>query len=281
VNGDLLEAKTRSAELKDVRTDDFARFLEYAYRRDYTVPGWEKDFSAHAMSDDNLPMVCEPSASQQNVERVRTDQVIGGTQATSEAAVDLARQLAEEAVAEFECRTNNTWTEWTPGSKKAKAKIKVKRNNTTLRSKFQGRRYLEGHTPISDLEKGFQPKSNSSADQDFTPVFLAHARLYTFAEMRLIDQLKSLALHKLHKTLMDFKLYNQRVGDIVELARYAYDSGPDRSKAGDLDDLRQLVVEYIAYQVDIIGKHKAFRSLLEEGGEFVSDFWDIVTMYLL
>lgn len=281
MNGDLLEAKIRSAELKDVRTDDFARFLEYAYRRDYTVPGWEKDFSAHAMSDDNLPMVCEPSASQQNVERVRTDQVIGGTQATSEAAVDLARQLAEEAVAEVERRINNPWTVWTSGSKKAKAKIKIKRNNITLRSKFQGRRYLEGDTPISDLEKGFQPKSNTSADQDFTPVFLAHARLYSFAEMRLTDQLKNLSLHKLHKTLMDFKLYNQRVGDIVELARYAYDSGPDRSKAGDLDDLRQLVVEYIVSEVDIIGKHKAFRTLLEEGGEFVSDFWDIVTIYLL
>lgn len=38
VNGDLLEAKERSAELKDVEPADFVRFLEYAYRRDYSAP---------------------------------------------------------------------------------------------------------------------------------------------------------------------------------------------------------------------------------------------------
>lgn len=74
--------------------------------------------------------------------------------------------------------------------------------------------------------------------------------------------------------------YDQRVGDVVELARYAYDNGPDRSKAGSANELRQLVVEYMAYEVDTIGKHIAFQALLEEGGEFVTDFWAIVSRYL-
>ncbi|PSN58889.1 hypothetical protein BS50DRAFT_443563, partial [Corynespora cassiicola Philippines] len=38
VNGNMVEAKTRSAEFQDVKPEDFMRFLEYAYRRDYTVP---------------------------------------------------------------------------------------------------------------------------------------------------------------------------------------------------------------------------------------------------
>jgi hypothetical protein len=45
VNGGLKEAETRTAELKDVEPEDFARFLEYAYRRDYTVPYWVLDES--------------------------------------------------------------------------------------------------------------------------------------------------------------------------------------------------------------------------------------------
>ena len=40
VNGGLKEAQTRSAELKDVDPETFIRFLEYAYRRDYTSPLW-------------------------------------------------------------------------------------------------------------------------------------------------------------------------------------------------------------------------------------------------
>jgi hypothetical protein len=99
--------------------------------------------------------------------------------------------------------------------------------------------------------------------------------------MRLIYPLKSLALHKLHKTLMDFELYHQRVSDIVELARYAYENGPDRSEAGTLNDLRQLVVEYVVCEIDTIGRHNRFKALLEDGGEFVGDFWRIVRRYLL
>lgn len=38
INGDMVEAKTRSAEILDTEPSDFARFLEYAYRRNYTVP---------------------------------------------------------------------------------------------------------------------------------------------------------------------------------------------------------------------------------------------------
>jgi hypothetical protein len=77
----------------------------------------------------------------------------------------------------------------------------------SLRSWFQQRSYLEAGPPNRELIDGFEPKSNSAASQDFTPVFLAHARLYTFADMRLVAPLKNLALYNLHKTLIDFRLY--------------------------------------------------------------------------
>jgi hypothetical protein len=109
---------------------------------------------------------------------------------------------------------------------------------------------------------------------------LAHARLYTFADIRLIQPLRGLTLHKIHITLKGFRLYDQRVDDVLELARYAYEYGPDRTSDEIIDDLRNLVVQYIACELDIIGKHKDFRQLMEEGGEFVGDFWGVVQKYL-
>ncbi|KAJ5052612.1 hypothetical protein J3E72DRAFT_365024 [Bipolaris maydis] len=110
----------------------------------------------------------------------------------------------------------------------------------------------------------------------------AHARLYCFAHLRLIMPLKALTLHKMHKTLMNFKLYTKRVGDIIELARYAYSNPdlPDRSDDGTIDELRKLVVEYIVCEIDIIGKCDEFVKYMEEGGEFVGDFWRMVKDYV-
>lgn len=80
---------------------------------------------------------------------------------------------------------------------------------------------------------------------------------------------------------MLFNLYEERVGDIVRLARYVYDHIPDRSQEGTVHELRHLVVEYIASEVDVVGRHAEFHALLEEGGEFVMDFWSVVSTYWL
>jgi hypothetical protein len=162
-------------------------------------------------------------------------------------------------------------------------KYQAKRTNdmATLRSLFQTHKYLATGTPNIDLSDQSLPKENSAPNQNFTPILLAHARLYTFADMRLIHPLKNLALHKLHATLLNFQLYEQRVCDVVELARYAYDNGVDRGVKGELNELRQLVVEYMVCEVDTIGKHQAFQVLMEDGGEFVTDFWGMASKYLM
>lgn len=259
VKGDMSEAETKSAELTDIEPDDFVRFLEYAYRGDYTVPSWALDESAQVASDaEEAPAVDEEPPPPPEAD----GDLLGPPPPEPE----------PEPVLEGEA---SSWG--TPSKKKGKKK----REKLTLRMRFQRRSYLTDGAPHALLTEGFQPKSNAAANQDFAPVFLAHARLYTFAEMRLILPLKELALHKLHKTLLEFQLYHQRVGDVVELAQYAYDHGPARSDSGILNDLRQLVVEYMACEVDVIGKHDDFRILMEGGGEFVSDFWGIVTRYLL
>lgn len=108
-------------------------------------------------------------------------------------------------------------------------------------------------------------------------MFLAHARLYVFADKYGIEPLESLSLHKLHATLKSFTLYRARVGDILKLVRYAYENGPGYKS----NKLRALVSEYIACEIDTIGGTKRFFALMEEGGLFVRDFWKLVQKNLL
>ncbi|KAI4692601.1 hypothetical protein J4E81_007017 [Alternaria sp. BMP 2799] len=233
VNNGMIQSQESSVEYPDMEPDDFARFVEYSYRFDYTTPSWVQDDKV-AQSDNKE-----------------------GTAHNDEDPDPISSR--------------------SPGGAKG-AKMKAGSNSTTrpLRQRFHQREYLMPQEPKTIMLDRFEPTENSVPEQDFTPIFLAHARLYTFACMRLIDPLKRLALHKLHQTLLKFKLYDRRVGDVVELARYAYDNGEDRKPDGTIEDLRKLVVEYIACEVSTIGKHEAFAPLLQEGGEFVVDFWRII-----
>jgi len=221
--------------------DDFARFVEYSYRYDYAAPSWTLD--QKTVKNGEVP---SPPPVDEDVPLV------------SEPEPEPDEVAYEEMV-------------WDPyrGLSKSQA-------TNALRQNFHGRAYLTYSEPKTAMLERFLPTGNSTPEQDFTPIFLAHARLYTFACMRLIDPLKRLALHKLHQTLLKFKLYDRRVGDVVELARYAYDNGEDRKPDGTIEDLRKLVVEYIACEVSTIGKHETFAPLLQEGGEFVVDFWRII-----
>lgn len=161
-------------------------------------------------------------------------------------------------------------------------KLVQSQEKTTMRDDFLARTYLDNfQKPRDALISGFEPVSNSSADQDFTTVFLAHAQLYNLADMRLILPLKTLTLHKLHRTLSSFSLYEKRLADVLELAKYAYSRGEDRSEDGELDELRELVVEYIACEHKSFGKHRGFKYLMDSEGEFAGDLWDIISQELL
>ena len=158
-----------------------------------------------------------------------------------------------------------------------------KPTKSDLWTSLQSRNYLYTSSQNRSFFNNTPIQSNVSADQDFGPVFLAHARLYVFASVHMVEPLKALTLHKLHQTLMNFKLYNERAGDVVELARYVYSTVDlaDRTDEGKVDDLKRLVVEYIACEIDTIGKCSEFSELMEEGGEFVGDFWALMKKYFI
>jgi hypothetical protein len=251
VNNGMVQSQEGSVEYPDMEPNDFARFIEYAYRYDYTPPSWILD-ERHADNGKADGAVSNSADEPQLLE---------------EPIEDTPEWVAPAEVDEY-----------SDGRFRKLGKSQLIRK---LRQSFDEQTYLTLHEPRTTLLLDRLPQQNSSAEQDFTPVFLAHARLYTFACMRLIDPLKRLALSKLHETLRRFKLYNRRVSDVVELARYAYEHGEDRKSDGTIEDLRKLVVEYIACEVSTIGKHEAFALLLQEGGEFVVDFWRIINKVIL
>lgn len=105
-------------------------------------------------------------------------------------------------------------------------------------------------------------------------MFLAHSRLYVFADKYGIQPLQQLALQKLHQTLVRFELYPERVEDVVELVHFAYSD--DYTFSGGNDELRALVAVYMASTIDKLNQSEHFLTLLEEGGVFVRDFWLLV-----
>lgn len=271
VNNGMTESHKRVAEYPDMEPEDLARFVEYAYHHDYTVPSWVRD---EAPVPDTPPPAPD----------------------------DIAEEAYPEPVPEsFEAQYDDFGTpirrvplmskkKGFKGSKKTAYEAPYQLPNASaLRAGFEKRSYYTSNHPKEAMLAAFEPQCNTAPDQDFRPVLLAHARLYNFARMYLVDPLKSLTLHKLHRTLLSFQLYERRVGDIVQLARYAYKGDEEDETHGNgtmaeletqqsdaLDELRQLVLEYMVLNVTTFGKDPSFITLLQEGGEFVVDFWDIL-----
>jgi hypothetical protein len=106
----------------------------------------------------------------------------------------------------------------------------------------------------------------------YSKVFLAHAALYALGDLWLIDSLKVLALHKLHKTLCVYKLDSDDVDDIIDLARYAYTEEGKGFESG-VGELRSLICQYMAAYAVELSSNAEFMELLGEGGQFVKDFF--------
>lgn len=258
----MKEARDRCAE-QEMETADFVRFVEYAYRGDFTAPSpiFEpvnvKLEEEHGVADQLPPGVEAPAPSE----------VHSWSEAVPDIAEETAAQVAEE---------DGGWGAFVAKKKKGKSKTSLFRKQIFDSHDYSG----EGDFRTS-ITGGFTPGSNSAPELNFTPVFLAYARLYGFSEMRLIHELKALTLHKLHCTLKNFTLFPARISDVIELVRCAYENTPNRRADGSVDELRALVVEYLVCKHQKIGKSIEFKGLLEEGGEFVSDFWDVLSKHII
>ncbi|KAG6127750.1 hypothetical protein E4U38_006093 [Claviceps purpurea] len=102
---------------------------------------------------------------------------------------------------------------------------------------------------------------------DYSEFFIAHAKVFVFADCYGIDALIDLSTRKLHQALCGFRLSKARVGDILALVRFCYERpGPDK--------LKRLVASYSAAIMDPGVSNlmaDCFQQLLKERGDFAAD----------
>jgi len=127
-------------------------------------------------------------------------------------------------------------------------------------------------TSRDNYEGTCEPDTNFEKDHSYSNVLLSHASLYVLGDGQLIDSLKALALFKLHKTLCTFELDDKNIGDITELARYAY-SAEDKVFHDGIGGLRGLVCQYMAIHAVELAVDAKFMNLLAGGGQIVKDFF--------
>jgi hypothetical protein len=242
INGPMSEALVGGVTFDDVDEGTFERFCQFAYHGDYATPE------------------CTGTAPPQNTRTggARMKTVVDGPE--DDDLEDDAESQAETA-----------------------GKSDDEDEDDTGLSKAERLRELldEKDFDTSAIDDAFTSPCmilyNEHDWEDYTPVFLGHARLYVFADKWGITNLKSLTLSNLHETITEFTLYSKRRTDIVELLRctYSNDHTPDRI-CDEVDALRALVMLFIGVEIDSMSKCPEFLGLIEEGGECASDLVKIM-----
>jgi hypothetical protein len=247
VNNGMAESQTRSATLDDVEEDDFIRFCQFAYTGDYSTPPFTKD-EIPGIEAEEVPVNDEDDESW--------------------FASYVSAQKSKKRLLSTENRSAKVWRLWGVDTSQV-----IHQDLRALQTNFENRKFCK-ELPRQKLLDSCEPTPNSQQSYNFAPVFLAHSRLYVFADKYAIKPLQRLVLQKLQQTLVRFELYPERVEDVVELVRYAYSD--DNIYSDGTDELRALVAVYMASRIDKLNQSDSFLTLLEDGGAFVRDFWLLV-----
>ena len=120
------------------------------------------------------------------------------------------------------------------------------------------------------------PKQNE-IDDDCTPVFLSHAKLYVFAEKYDVSALRALCLHNLHTSLSAYRIYSDAEGghgarEVVNLINYTYEN----TMEDEGEELRKLVSWFCAWRAKRLLGCKFYCGCLEVGGMGVGFVGDLM-----
>lgn len=270
INGLMAEAQRGFAVLDDVDEGTIQRFIEWAYKGYYTGAEFHQEIkrspSPLPRTEDNK---CEPIESLPEPEQVFLDE--------EAEAIPIDDSLFAEVFEEPRLPPMPSSTVqpdfperggFKPFKKdKHKAKNKRELKESFLKHDYKVRR---GMITLPSTRGNLGPSEN------YTEVFLSHARLYVFADMYDIQVLKTLALEELHSTLSNYTLYRSRAEDIIALLRYGY---ANTSCEGNGADLRKLLTDYMGFEMSTLMKDTKFRDVtIEDGGELLGDFMKMVTI---
>ena len=248
----MMEAYEGKATLEDVDSDTFLRFVQWLY---------------HGYYDAAEPFqVSQPKSPQDGVRTVQPARFIG--YAAMYAQFHGSGNVTNAGSWNFNEPDIDTWgrqqnpvDSWGRGS-----------NSKNI---IKGKNFIQRQYTMRNASKDNpQPRRNTNHEEDYSEVFLGHARLYVFAEKYDIQNLKVLAVEELHATLAVFTLYQQRTRDIVALLRYIY-ANTAEPKSG-VEDLRSLMTEYIGAEVETLIKDKDLEALMSEDPSMLADIMKVV-----
>ena len=261
----MAEAQKGFANLEDVDEGTFVRFIEWAHKGYYTAADFETvDTESPSSSQGQSPDVVIPA---------------------KEEAFSFG-QIVEDEVPLEPTPDFNQWGTSFGSNRKGKKGKKAGTWGTSihesmitpaqderkeLKEAFISRKYTVRQSVIQVPP----PRPNQSPSEDYTDVFLSHAQLYVFAEKYDIQKLKASALEELHATLAIYTQYSERTGDIIALLRYVYDNTAETKEGS--EDMRNLMTEYVGYEMDALMDDEDFKNLMiEDGGSLLGDFMTMV-----
>ena len=269
----VAEAQEGSAVLKDVEGDTFARFIEWAYKGHYTAA----NFTTVEIGSPRVP---------ESQNEVEVEDAPQGEHYTSWGSDAVAPPDPPADIIPFQeaswgfAPEQSTWHPKRLSHKKGKRYEEpieepmidsAPTRKEELEQKFKGRKY----TVRQEILQVPPPRPNESPEEDYTEVFLSHARLHVFADKYDIEMLKTLTLEELHATIAKYTLYPERTGDIIALLRCVYDR-PAQPTEG-MEGMRTLMAEYIGYKMDILMNDGNFQVLMiDNGGPLLGDFVAVV-----
>lgn len=267
INGQMAETQKGYAVLEDVDKGTFERFIEWAYKGYYTAAESQLEYNDPPPPGDLQPTEGMQIPCPEN--RFSSEGWPGDVPADPPA--DPPEQAHAEAVPNFEMPDGWGGFNSNKKNKKGKTGQVLKGTRQELKESFICRK----NTVRRDVISIPPTRANQSANEDYTEVFLSHARLYVFAEKYDIQLLKMLAFEELHNTLAIYTLFRTRTRDIVDLLRYVYANTNESAKAE--KGMRRLLRDYVGYEMDVLMKDEEFKDLMVEyGGSLLGDFMKVV-----
>jgi hypothetical protein len=248
MRGKMSECASRVVTWIDVDQETFVRFAQFVYTGDYSVPKMIVNGQFHQQKQ------CEKPKEVENdiwfaPEPIPFESSWG---AFSSASKKDKKKLAKSARFSFGETSRSAQT-----------------TDSTIFDKSHVYALLQPRSKFADT---CDPEIiDGPEESNITEALLSHTLLYILAEKWGIDSLKMLTLFKLHQTLSMLVIDIPKVPHIMELVRHGYAGTPDLETG--IDDLRDLLCQYVAANVKLMSEHEDFLALIQDGGTFVRDIW--------
>lgn len=245
-NGNMTESISGCATLDDVEEETFIGFCEYAYTGEYLTPELSISQDPEIMSDS------------------------GQVKATEDSNGISVKSSEEPAIEDAEPDHTSDSDNWISARELKRAqmyKSAVDYNETKGKQPEDSIIY-----PYEQLWKRFRRRKFDSGPASYSsnPNILFHAKLYVFATKYLIEPLRQQCLKSLHRDLGNFSLNRKSRSLILDLLDFTY-VYTGRFESGGRSALRDLVIHYVACEIQTLAEDAKLTELLDSDAEIGSD----------